>query len=137
MGTHRSPVTLRAAGEPQYHRSVAHLLGAEALHIEVPAGVVFAAVTLGVAEGDRIGIVGSNGSGKSTLLRALAGRRQPDGGQVTLRRGTRIGTVDQIDDLDPTQTVRRAVVGESEDHAWAGDPRTREVLEGLLGGRAG
>lgn len=116
---------------------MAHLLGAESLHIEVPAGVVFDAVTLGVAEGDRIGIVGRNGSGKSTLLRALAGRREPDGGRVTLRRGTRIGTVDQVDGLDAATTVRQAVIGEAQDHTWARNPRIREVVGGLLGPTAG
>ena len=74
---------------------MAHLLGAEALHLEVPTKVVFDSVTLGVAEGDRIGIVGRNGDGKSSLLMMLAGRRSPDGGQVTVRSGTRIGVLDQ------------------------------------------
>ncbi len=56
---------------------MAHLLGAEALHLEYPTRVVFDAVTLGVDEGDRIGIVGRNGDGKSSLLGLLAGRIEP------------------------------------------------------------
>ena len=74
--------------------------------------VVFDDVTLGIDEGDRIGIVGRNGDGKSTLLKLLAGRIEPDGGRVTLRGGVRVGMLDQADVLDPGKTVRRAVVGD-------------------------
>ncbi|MDN5654638.1 MAG: ATP-binding cassette domain-containing protein, partial [Kocuria sp.] len=51
---------------------MAHLLGGEALHIEFPTRTVFEGVTVGVSEGDRIGVVGKNGDGKSTLLSLLA-----------------------------------------------------------------
>ena len=52
---------------------MAHLLGAESLHLEFPTKVVFDSVTLGIAEGDRIGIVGRNGDGKSSLLASILG----------------------------------------------------------------
>ena len=60
---------------------VAHLLGAEALHLEYPTQVVFDSVTVGVNEGARIGIVGRNGDGKSSLLGMLTGRIEPDSGR--------------------------------------------------------
>ena len=113
---------------------MAHLLGAEALHLEFPAGVIFDSLSLGINEGDRIGIVGRNGDGKSTLLRLLAGRLEPDSGRVTMRRGTTIGTLDQSDALDGGMTVGRAIVGESEEHVWAGDPRVRDIVDGLVSG---
>ncbi|MEN4478249.1 ABC-F family ATP-binding cassette domain-containing protein [Mycolicibacterium cosmeticum] len=112
---------------------MAHLLGAEALHLEYPTKVVFDSVSLGVNEGDRIGIVGRNGDGKSSLLGMLAGRVRPDGGRVTVRGGVRIGVLDQADTLDPTDTVGHAVVGDVPEHEWAGDPRGRDVIAGLLG----
>lgn len=112
---------------------MAHLLGAEALHLEVPTKVVFDSVTLGVAEGDRVGIVGRNGDGKSSLLMMLAGRRQPDGGKVTMRGGTTIGVLDQADAFPEGETVGHAIVGERPEYEWAGDPRTRDVIEGLVG----
>ncbi|OBF46581.1 ABC-F family ATP-binding cassette domain-containing protein [Mycolicibacterium monacense] len=112
---------------------MAHLLGAEALHLEYPTKVVFDRVSLGVNEGDRIGIVGRNGDGKSSLLAMLAGRRSPDSGRVTVRGGVRIGVLDQADTLDDEDTVGHAVVGDMPEHEWAGDPRGRNVIGGLLG----
>jgi ABC transport system ATP-binding/permease protein len=111
---------------------LAHLLGADALHVEFPAGVLFESLTLGVDEGDRIGIVGRNGDGKSSLLSLLAGRLQPDSGRVTMRRGTTIGMLDQSDTQDPERSVADAVVGTVDEHEWAGDARIRDIIEGLL-----
>ncbi|TLP76824.1 ABC-F family ATP-binding cassette domain-containing protein [Nesterenkonia sphaerica] len=111
---------------------MAHLLGAEALHIEYPTHTVFESVTLGVNEGDRIGIVGSNGGGKSTLLGMLSGRVAPDSGRVTRRSGVRFGVLDQSDDLRSDQTVGYSIVGDQADHEWASDPKIREVIAGLV-----
>ena len=111
---------------------MAHLLGAEGLHLEYPTKVVFDSITLGIEEGDRIGIVGRNGDGKSTLMKILAGRLDPDEGRVTSRSGTRIGMLDQADVLDPTQTVGQAVVGNRDEHEWAGDAKVRDVIGGLV-----
>ncbi|ALX67345.1 ABC-F family ATP-binding cassette domain-containing protein [Microbacterium sp. XT11] len=112
---------------------MAHLLGAEALHLEYPTRVVFDSVTLGIEEGNRIGIVGRNGDGKSSLLGMLAGTKEPDSGRVTVRGGTRIGVLDQADTLADELTIGRAVVGDTPEHEWAGDARVRDVIHGLLG----
>lgn len=112
---------------------MAHLLGAEALHLEFPTKVVFDRVSLGIDEGDRIGVVGRNGDGKSSLLAMLAGRLEPDSGRVTVRGGIRVGVLDQADTLDDALTIRQSVVGARPEHEWAGDSRTREVIAGLLG----
>ena len=111
---------------------MAHLLGAEALHLDYPTRTVFDGVSLGVDEGDRIGIVGRNGDGKSSLLAMLTGRREPDSGRVTVRRGVRIGVLEQEDRLPDDETVAHAVVGDAAEHEWAGDPRIRDVISGLL-----
>ncbi|MBN9185149.1 MAG: ABC-F family ATP-binding cassette domain-containing protein, partial [Microbacterium sp.] len=111
---------------------MAHLLGAEALHLDYPTRTVFDAVSLGVDEGDRIGIVGRNGDGKSSLLAMLTGRRQPDSGRVTVRGGVRIGVLEQEDALPDDETVAHAVVGDAVEHEWAGDARVRDVIGGLL-----
>jgi ABC transport system ATP-binding/permease protein len=111
---------------------MAHLLGAEALHLEFPTKVVFDSVTLGLNEGDRVGVVGRNGDGKTSLLAMLAGRQQPDSGRVTVRGGVRIGVLDQADTLSGGLTVAQAVVGDTPEHVWAGDARVRDVIRGLL-----
>ncbi|MDF2554457.1 MAG: ettA 2, partial [Microbacterium sp.] len=112
---------------------MAHLLGAEALQLEYPTRVVFDSVSLGVNEGDRIGIVGRNGDGKSSLLAMLAGRRQPDSGRVTRRGGVTVGVLDQADTLDDDETVGHAIVGDAPEHEWAGQARIRDILSGLVG----
>lgn len=91
-------------------------------------------MTVGLDEGDRIGIVGRNGDGKSTLMRLLSGRIQPDSGRVTVRNGVTIGMLDQADELDDNIVVSQSIVGDKEDYEWAGDSRIRDVISGLLGG---
>lgn len=111
---------------------MAILLGCDSLSLDFPTKRVFRNVTLGVNEGDRIGIVGRNGDGKSTLLALLAGTLEPDSGRVTHRRDLRIGLLAQRDALDDAQTVRHAVVGDAPEYEWASSPRVREVLNGLI-----
>ncbi|WP_168628134.1 ABC-F family ATP-binding cassette domain-containing protein [Cryobacterium sp. BB307] len=111
---------------------MAHLLGAEALHLEYPTRVIFDSVTVGLNEGDRVGVVGRNGDGKSTLLRLLSGRLDPDAGRVTRRGGVTLGMLDQADELPDDLTVGAAIVGDRAEHEWAGDPRVRDVIAGLV-----
>ena len=97
-------------------------------------------VSIGVLTGDRTGIVGVNGGGKSTLLRVMAGLQEPDEGRIAKQGGEggiRVGMLAQDDALDPAWTVREAVLGDRPEHVWAGDPRIRDVLTGLLGGIEG
>jgi ATP-binding cassette subfamily F protein uup len=111
---------------------VAHLLGVEQIALDFPTKTVFESVTIGIDEGDRIGIVGRNGDGKSTLLRIFAGTLQPDSGRVTTRGGVTIGMLDQTDVLDQAGTVGRAIVGDKQDYEWAGDAKVRDVIAGLV-----
>ena len=90
-------------------------------------------VSLGVSEGDRIGIVGRNGSGKSTLMKVMAGIEPPDSGRVTKSNSAKIGLLSQVDLADPESTVGEVVLGDTEKHEWASDPNIREVFTGLFG----
>ncbi|MFD1714392.1 ABC-F family ATP-binding cassette domain-containing protein [Amnibacterium flavum] len=111
---------------------MAHLLGAERLGLEYPTKVVFESVTVGVTDGDRIGIVGRNGDGKSSLLRMLAGDLEPDSGKVSRRGGVTVGVLTQRDDFGAARTVAEAIVGDTPEHEWAGDTRIRDVISGLV-----
>lgn len=115
----------------RYSGGVSHLLGARDVTVTYPTRTVLDDLTLGLAHGDRIGVVGLNGSGKTTLARVLAGAQDPDEGEVTRRRGLRVGYLSQSDDLGQVD-VKTAVVGDAPDHVWAGDPRVRDIIDGLL-----
>jgi ATP-binding cassette subfamily F protein uup len=104
-------------------------------------------VSLGVAAGERIGMVGRNGAGKSTLLAMLAGRVGPDSGRVAMTAGLRIGYLAQADQL--AGTVGEIVFGLPGGAAgrgtgpgsdagpvtpWEADPRARAIMAELLPG---
>ena len=111
---------------------MAILLGCDSVHLEFPTKLIAQDVTLGVNEGDRIGIVGKNGDGKSSLLGVLSGAVPPDAGRVTRRRDVTVGVLGQRDALDSASTVHRAVVGDLPEYEWAASPRVRQILDGLI-----
>ncbi|MHA7277328.1 ABC-F family ATP-binding cassette domain-containing protein [Arthrobacter sp. HLT1-21] len=111
---------------------MAHLLGAESVSITFATRTVLDGVSLGIEDGDRIGMVGRNGDGKSTLMRLLAQRATPDEGRVTRRRDVHVGYLDQTDVLDGDLGVGEAIVGDQADHEWASNPKIRDVMGGLV-----
>jgi ABC transport system ATP-binding/permease protein len=113
---------------------VANLVNLEEVRLSYGTRTLLDGVSLGVAEGQRLGVVGRNGGGKTTLLEVLARRRSPDGGRVTHTGGLRVGFLSQSDDLDPSRSVRQTVVGDLPEHAWRSDPRTRGLTDALLAG---
>ena len=111
---------------------MALLLGSEKVTVDFPAKTVLDEVTIGIMEGDRIGIVGRNGDGKSTLLSVLADAYEPDAGRIVRRSGVSVGLLGQGDALDPDQTVAHEVVGDRPEYEWASDASVRDVIAGLL-----
>ncbi len=111
---------------------MAFLFGCENAHMEFPTKTVLAGVTLGVHEGDRIGIVGRNGDGKSTLLSVLAGATELNDGRITRRGGIRMGLLGQADALENEDTVGHAVVGDTPEYVWASDARIRDIIANLI-----
>ena len=71
---------------------------------------IFAGVSFQINENDRIGLVGPNGAGKSTLLNILAGREEPDEGNIAIARNTRIGYLAQVTDFQPENTLREEML---------------------------
>ncbi len=112
-----------------------NLVNCTGLHVALPDRVLLQEVSLGVDDGDRIGVVGRNGDGKSTLLRILAGTGELHAGRVAVRGGVRVGMLDQRD-RPSGSTVAEVVLGEraADAHTWARDSRVRDVVGGLLGG---
>ncbi|PWL20686.1 MAG: glycerophosphodiester phosphodiesterase [Candidatus Aquiluna sp. XM-24bin5] len=111
---------------------MAHLLGAQSISHSFPNREVFNSVTVGISEGDRIGVVGRNGDGKSTLIKILSRQLVPDSGTVTYRGGLRVGFLTQTDTFDPDLPVTKVVVGDGPEYEWAADPKIRDVLGGLV-----
>ncbi|MBW8171977.1 ABC-F family ATP-binding cassette domain-containing protein [Ornithinimicrobium sp. Arc0846-15] len=112
---------------------MAPLTALEKATIVVGTQVLLDAVTIGVQQGERIGIVGRNGGGKSTLLGVVLGTRELDSGRVVRTGSITVGMLGQTDGLNPDDTVRAAVLGDLAEHEWAGNSRVREIIVGLLG----
>ena len=108
-----------------------NLINLETVTVSLGIRAVLDEVSLGIAAGERIGVVGRNGAGKSTLLSAMTRDLPVDGGRVTHVNGLRVGVLTQSDNFASDMTVREAVVGDLEEHAWAGDSKVRDVLRGL------
>ncbi len=112
---------------------MAHLLGAENVSVAFATRTILDEVTLGLEQGDRIGMVGRNGDGKSTLMRLLARRQDPDSGRVTKRSDVQVGYLDQQDVLDGDLEVGQAIVGDAAAYEWASNPKIRQIMGGLVG----
>ena len=117
-----------------------NLINFEAVTATVPGDgsrVLLDRVSLGVAAGERVGVVGLNGGGKTTMLEVLTGVREPDSGRVSRLRDLRIATVTQQTELPTHARVRDVVLGalgvsvDTDEHEWAGSSRVRSVLSGL------
>jgi len=113
---------------------VANLVNIESVGKAYGTRTLLDGVSLGIAEGDRIGVVGRNGGGKSTLLRLLAKSEEPDRGRVTHSGSVHVNVVGQHDELDPAATIREQLLAGLAEHEWAGQAHVRDVLTGLLGG---
>jgi ABC transport system ATP-binding/permease protein len=113
---------------------VANLVNIESVSKAYVTRTLLDGVSLGLAEGDRVGVVGRNGDGKSTLLKLLAKMEQPDSGRVIHSGNAHLVVVGQHDELDPAATIRAQLLGGREEHEWAGQPQIRDVITGLFGG---
>jgi ATP-binding cassette subfamily F protein uup len=111
---------------------MANLINVERASVGHGTRTLLDGVSLGVDEGDAIGVVGRNGDGKTTLLQVLTTTRPPDSGRVTHTSGLSVGYLHQADDFAADATVRDVIVEGRPDHIWAAEPDTRSVVEHLL-----
>jgi ATPase subunit of ABC transporter with duplicated ATPase domains len=112
---------------------MANLVNVERASVGYGTRTLLNAVSLGIDEGDAVGVVGRNGDGKTTLLQVLTGTRAPDSGRVTHTSGLSVGYLRQSDEFGGA-TVRDVIVGGRPDHVWAAEPGTRDVVSHLLSG---
>ena len=112
---------------------MANLVNAERVSLAFGTRTILDEVSLGLDNGDVVGVVGRNGDGKTTLLELLVGTRRPDSGQVVRNRSASIGHLGQTEDFAPGATVRDVAVHGRADHAWAADAAKRAVVTNLLG----
>ena len=91
--------------------------------------LLFSGITLGLSEGERVGLIGANGSGKSTLLKIFAGRESADDGQLVARRGLRVGYVPQRDAFPAGATCEQVVTAGGDPHA---DEHERQTAAAIL-----
>src|SRR5215510_12284813 len=85
------------------------LLSCNSLSKSFGSRLLFDNISLGIQEGERLGLMGANGSGKSTLLKILSGRLEPDSGQISTRRHMRIGYVPQQAEFPAGATIESIV----------------------------
>lgn len=67
--------------------------------------ILFADITFGVNEGDKIGIIAKNGTGKSTLLNIISGKESLDSGKITFRNDLRVSILEQMPNFADNATV--------------------------------
>ncbi|HTL31363.1 MAG TPA: ABC-F family ATP-binding cassette domain-containing protein [Tepidisphaeraceae bacterium] len=96
--------------------------------------LLFSGITIGLSEGECVGLIGANGSGKSTLLRIFAGIEQADEGELIARRQLRVGYVPQEDSFAPDATCIDLVADQIDSHL---DDHERHIRAGLILDRAG
>jgi ATP-binding cassette subfamily F protein uup len=104
-----SPLAPQAATLFGMAVSTPTLLSANDLALAYGYQRLLSAVTLTLGEGEKVGLVGRNGSGKTSLLKILAGQLSADTGDLSPRRGLRIGYLPQEFELDPAKTVRQNI----------------------------
>lgn len=112
---------------------MAFLFGCENVHLEYPTKTIFDSLSLGVNDGDCIGVVGRNGDGKSTLLGLFEGTVEPDEGRVVRTGGVRFASLRQDDTLTDAQSVGWNIVGDIPEYEWASDATIRQIIDGLIG----
>ncbi|WP_137145287.1 ABC-F family ATP-binding cassette domain-containing protein [Mycolicibacterium sp. CR10] len=113
---------------------MANLINLERATVGFGTRTLLDTVSLGVEEGDAIGVVGRNGDGKTTLLKVLTGALAPDSGRATHTAHLSVGYLRQSDDFAAGATIRGIIAGGRPDHVWAAEPDTRAVVEHLLSG---
>ena len=110
---------MRLAKAPDRAMEAPPMLSANELTLGYGNQRLLEGVTLAVHDGEKVGLVGRNGCGKTSLLKILAGRERPDSGELSIRRGLRVGHLPQEFELDDQATVLQNIqTGAADLMAW-------------------
>jgi ATP-binding cassette subfamily F protein uup len=118
-----------------YFIPMALLLSCDSLSKSYASRTLFDGISMGISDGERLGLIGPNGAGKSTLLKIFAGVETPDGGTVSVRRNTRVAYLAQEDTFPAGMTVNDVLVDAVKDQPL--DDIEREVEIGIIMGQMG
>ena len=114
-----------------------NVLNIEHVHKIYGEKVIFDDVSLGIHQGDNIGIIGVNGTGKTTLLKIIAGLEETDKGEVIRGNGIRISYLPQNPEFSGNPTILSYVMEGKEHRDWQGEKDTafirRRAKKGCLG----
>lgn len=94
---------------------MALLISTHQLEKSFAGKILFSGVSLGIEDGDKVGLVGPNGAGKSTLMKILAGTSKADGGKVTPKKGLRLGFLPQSPVFAERETIMQALLSRAHD----------------------
>jgi len=128
--------TMASTTSPRvYFLAMALLLSCDTLSKPYASRALFDGISMGISDGERLGLIGPNGSGKSTLLKIFAGVDTPDLGVVSVRRNTRVAYLAQDDSFPAGSTVNDVLVDALKGQSL--DDIEREVEIGIMLGQVG
>ena len=93
--------------------------------------VIFDDISVGIYQGDKIGLIGINGTGKTTFLRILAGTEEPDQGQVIMQNGLRISCLSQHPEFPEGATILSYVTAGKQEQDWNPETDAHMILNKL------
>ncbi len=114
---------------------MAILVSAHELRKAFAARPLFDELTFSIESGEKIGLIGPNGAGKSTLLRILAGQISPDEGTLSMKRGVRIGYLEQVPTFTKGATILSGILEGAQkapgEHEWETEAKAYEAMSRL------
>ena len=94
------------------------LIGVHSISKSFGTQTLFEGISITISEGDRIGLLGPNGAGKSTFIKILAGKEQPDRGNLSRRQGLRLGYASQVPEFpsEPLESLLAKEIPEGDEY---------------------
>ena len=108
-----------------------NVLNIEHIHKIYGEKVIFDDVSLGIHQGDKIGIIGVNGTGKTTLLKIIAGLEETDEGEIIRGNGIRVSYLPQNPEFSGNPAILSYVMEGKEHQDWQTESEAKTILTRL------